>query len=294
MKVTEMWKLKSKPTVSFELYPARDADAESNLDNAINRLAQLEPDFFSVTFGAGGSTREGSYYLVKKLLKEISIDTVAYFTCYGLSLESITAVLDAYQDLGVENILAARGDAPNEPEDFEPHPESLPHASDLLSFLRPRYDFCLAAAGYPEGHIESESLEQDLAYLKLKADNGADFIITNYFYDNRLFFDFTKKCEKIGIHIPILPGVMPIYSINMMKRLAKMCGASIPARLQEELSRLDPNDKGAVAEFGIDYATRQCRELLQHGVCGIHFYTMDRSKASCEIVTRLRSEGRLS
>jgi len=288
MNVTEIWKTQKKPTISFELFPARDQQAAEKLEGVIDELATLKPDFVSVTFGAGGSTREGSYNLVKKLIQDKSLRTLAYFTCYGLSPEDITAVLNAYRELGVKSVLAARGDPPRDQPDFRPHPESLPHASDLLAFIRPRYHFCLGAAGYPEGHIEAVSREQDLEYLKLKVANGADFIITNYFYDNRFFFDFVERSRKLGIQVPILPGVMPIYSVKMMEILAKLCGATITPEIRDGLARLPEGDKEAITNFGIDFAANQCKDLLDAGVPGIHIYTMDRAKSAVEIVNRLR------
>ena len=198
MKITDLWKSKRRPTVSFELFPARNPKAEEGLGKVIDDLAMLGPNFVSVTFGAGGSTREGSYNLVRKLLRGKDLKTVAYFTCYGLGPGDITAVLDSYRDLGVDTILAARGDPPHDRPEFKPHPESMAHASDLIAFVRPRYNFCIAAAGYPEKHIEAVSRETDLEYLKLKVDNGADFVITNYFYDNQFFLDFEERCRKAG------------------------------------------------------------------------------------------------
>ncbi|PIP07301.1 MAG: 5,10-methylenetetrahydrofolate reductase, partial [Syntrophobacteraceae bacterium CG23_combo_of_CG06-09_8_20_14_all_50_8] len=225
MKVTDIWNSSQRPTVSFELFPARSPKAAENLEKTIDELVALKPDFVSVTFGAGGSTREGSYQLVKKLKNEKSLEVIAYFTGYGLGPKDIIAVLDDYQGLGVKSVLVARGDPPHEQKDFKAHPQSLPHASDLLSFIRPRYSFCLGAAGYPEGHIESESKKKDIEYLKLKVDNGAEYIISNYCYDNQYFFDFIERCKAIGIDVPILPGVMPIYSVKMMETLASLCGA---------------------------------------------------------------------
>ncbi|NIO04276.1 MAG: 5,10-methylenetetrahydrofolate reductase [Proteobacteria bacterium] len=288
MKVTEIWKTRDKPTISFELFPPRDEPAAEKLEKVIEELAVLRPDFVSVTFGAGGSTREGSYNLVKKLLREKGLETLAYFTCHGLGPEDITSVLDSYRDLGVENVLAARGDPPHQRPDFKPHPVSLPHASDLLAFIRPRYDFCLGAAGYPEGHIEATSKERDLEYLKLKVEKGADFIITNYFYDNRYFFDFLERCHRLDIQVPILPGVMPIYSVKMMENLAKLCGATITSEIRDGLAGLPEGDKEAITHFGIDFAISQCKGLLETGVPGLHIYTMDRAKSAVEIVNHLR------
>ena len=291
MRVTDLWRTKEKPTISFELFPARNAEAAEKLEKVIDNLAVLEPDFVSVTFGAGGSTREGSYQLVKKLKNEKGLKVVAYFACYGLGPDEITSVLNSYKDLCIETILAVRGDEPKELKNFQPHPESLPHASDLLAFIKSRYDFCSGGAGYPEGHIEAESKEKDLEYTKLKVQNGAEYIITNYTYDNRYFFNFVDKCRNIGVDVPILPGVMPIYSVKMMESLADICGAVITDEIRQGLAKLPPDDNKAVANFGIDFAFQQCKELIERGVPGIHIYTMDRSMASVEIVNRLRNEG---
>jgi methylenetetrahydrofolate reductase (NADPH) len=290
MKVTNIWKSKQKPTISFELFPPRSEKGAENLEKSIDALAALEPDFVSVTFGAGGSTRQGSRQLVEKLKNEKKLEVMAYFACYGLGPEEITAVLDDYQALGVENVLAVRGDPPREEENFQPHPDSLPHASDLISFIRPRYDFCLGAAGYPEGHIECESREKDIEFLKLKVDNGAEYIISNYFYDCEYFFDFVRRCRAIGIDVPIVPGVMPIYSLKMMKMLAGLCGATITDQVSEGIASLPEGDKEALINFGIDFAAGQCRQLLEASVPGLHFYTMDLSKSTVGIINRLRDE----
>jgi methylenetetrahydrofolate reductase (NADPH) len=217
---------------------------------------------------------------------------LAYFAGYGLGPDDITAVLDSYQAIGIESILAVRGDVPREKE-FEPHPEALDHASDLMAFIRPQYDFCIGVAGYPEGHIESTSKEKDLEYLKLKVDLGAEYIIANYFYDNDFFFDFVERCRDIGIDVPIIPGVMPIYSVKMMKILAGMCGATITDDVRQGIASLVEGDTEALTKFGIDFAARQCVPLIKSGVPGIHIYTMDRSRSSVGVVGRLRSEGLL-
>jgi len=291
VKITELWQEGRKPTVSFELFPARSEKAAANLDKAIETLAGLGPDFVSVTFGAGGSTRQGSYELVKKLKVDKRLEVFPYFACYGLGPDEIMAVVNDYLDLGVESLLAVRGDPPRDPEEFRPHPESLAHASDLLAFLGSRCPgLCLGAAGYPEGHIEAESQEKDLEYLKLKVDNGARFVIANYFYDNGFFFDFRERCRGIGIDVPILPGVMPVYSVKMMETLAGICGATITDELRAGIAALPEDDKAALLDFGVEFATRQCRELLERGAPGLHIYTMDRSKSAAEIVRRLRAE----
>lgn len=292
MRLTDLWKTSKKPTLSFEIFPAKTPKGVENLARVIDELKGLEPDFFSVTFGAGGSSKEGSRELLKKLKQEKQQEVIAYFAGYGLGPEEIQTVLGHNRDLGVENVLVVRGDPPQE-EGFQSHPESFSHASDLLTFIRPRYNFCLGVAGYPEGHREASSRETDLEYLKRKVDLGAEYIIANYCYDNRFFFDFVERCRALNIHVPILPGVMPIYSVKMMDMLAEICGASIPDGLRKGIESLPEGDKDALANFGIDFAVGQCRELLKAGMPGIHIYSMDRSESAVPIVRALKKEGLL-
>jgi methylenetetrahydrofolate reductase (NADPH) len=291
MKLTDLWKRADSPTLSFELFPAKTEKAVLGLEKTILELAGLKPDFVSVTFGAGGSTREGSYQLLQKLKEEHGLEVLGYFAGYGLGPDTITATLDSYQQLGIENILIVRGDVPREEEGFTPHPDSFQHATQLLEFVRPRYDFCIGVAAYPEGHIEAQSKDSDLVFLKQKADLGAEFIITNYAYDNRYFLDFVSRARSAGINLPILPGVMPIYTARMTNFLAKLCGATITKEISDGLAEITEDDKAAVLEFGIEYAYQQCSGLLDSGVPGVHIYTMDRSKSVKEIVSRLRGNG---
>lgn len=285
-----MWQASSKPTISFELFPARSEKGAENLEKAIDELVSLNPNFVSVTFGAGGSTREGSYQLVEKLKNNKGLEVVAYFAGFGLGPEDIVSVLDNYRDIGLDNILAVRGDPPREDEELKSHPQSYSYASDIIEFIRPQYGFCIGCAGYPEGHIEAESKEKDLDYLKLKVDNGVEYIITNYFYDNQFFFEFLRRCRTAGIGVPIVPGVMPIYSVKMMETLASLCGATITEEIRQGIAALPEGDKGALLDFGIKFATEKCRELLKAGVPGLHIYTMDRSKSAVGIVNNLRNE----
>jgi len=290
MKITERWTSRAKPTVSFELFPPRSPKAAADLDKTIEALSALKPDFVSVTFGAGGSTREGSRQLVETLRREKGLEVIAYFAGYGLGPDDVRAVLDDYQAVGVENVLAVRGDPPRE-EGFRPHPDGFQHASDLVAFIRPRYRFCLGVAGYPEKHIEAPSREKDIECLKLKVDLGAEYVICNYFYDNRYFFEFRDRCRAAGLGVPILPGVMPIYSVKMMEMLAGICGATITDDVRRGIAALPEGDKEALAAFGIDFAARQCRDLIAAGVPGLHVYTLNQSRSSVGIVNRLRSEG---
>lgn len=290
MRILDLWEEKNKPSISFELFPARTPKAEVSLNKAIDRMVDLGPDFVSVTFGAGGSTTEGSRELLNKLHNEKGLEVVAYVACYGLGPDNLETVLKDYQDLGVENILAVRGDAPREAENFTPHPDSFTHASDFIPFIKSKFNFCLGAAAYPEGHIEAESKEKDLEYLKLKVDRGSEYLIANYFYDNQYFFSFLERCKSLGIEVPIIPGVMPIYSIKMTEMLAELCGATITEELKQGLSGIPEDDKEGLLSFSVEFSVKQCRELIKAGVPGLHLYTMDRSKTVTEIVERLRSE----
>ncbi len=292
MKITEKWKTSQKPTLSFELFPARSEKAAGRLDKAIIKLADLEPDFVSVTFGAGGSTREGSRQLVEKLKNDKGLEVIAYFAGYGLGKEDILSVLDSYWAIGLENILVVRGDPPHD-ESFEPHPDSFSYASDILAYVRPKFDFCMGVAGYPEGHIDASSQEKDLEILKLKVDTGAEYIICNYFYDNKYYYDFVDRCRGAGIQAPILAGIMPIYSVKMMENLAKLCGATITEEIREGLAALPEDDKQALNDYGIEFAVRQCTDLIKNGAIGLHIYTMDRSKSTVGIVNSLRKDGLL-
>lgn len=290
MKLCDRYRASGRPTLSFEVFPARTKQAAEKLEGVLDELIAAGPDFMSVTFGAGGSTRVGSRELVARL-RSRNVEVLAYFAGYGLGPEDIDGVLQAYAALGVENVLAVRGDVPRDEPAFTPHPDAMAHASDLLSFLRNRYGFCLGAAGYPEGHVQAVSKEADLGFLALKVQCGAQFVVANYSYDNEHFFAFRDRCRAAGIDVPIVAGVMPIYSVKMMETLAGICGASIPPAVRAGLAGIAEGDKEAVAQWGIDYATAQCAELLRSGVAGLHIYTMDRSASALAIVGRLRSEG---
>ncbi len=287
MRLSELWRTRSKPTVSFELFPAHAPRAQAKLDATVEVLARLEPELVSVTFGAGGSTREGSRQLVASL-RARGLEVLPYFAGWGLGPAQIVSVLDGYLALGVENLLVVRGDPPEE-EGLAPAPDAFPHASDLLGFVRARYPFCLGAAGYPEGHREAESREADLAFLRLKQERGAEFVIAQYFYDNHLFLSFRERCREAGITLPIIPGVMPIYSAKLTERLSALCGASLPEPVRRAIAAAG-EDKDALQRYGVELAVEQCRGLCAAGVPGLHFYTMDRSESVLAIVTRLREE----
>jgi len=292
MRVAKLYETSEKPVVSLEFFPPRDEKAEEKFDKIVDGLAELEPDYMSVTFGAGGSTRDGSYKTVNKLFAEKKQPTVAYIAGYGLGPDEIKEVLDKYKDLGIETIFVIRGDEPRN-DDFTSHPDSFNYASEMISFINERYDFDLGCAGYPEGHIQAESLEKDIEFLKLKVDNGAKYVVAQYCYDNDYFFNYLEKCREAGISVPVIPGIMPVYTVKLTNILAKVCGAMITDELKSKLDELAEADKEDVLNYGVDFAVKQCGELLKSGVPGLHFYTMDRSKSVTEIVNRLRQENRL-
>ncbi|MBT8339982.1 MAG: 5,10-methylenetetrahydrofolate reductase, partial [Desulfatitalea sp.] len=260
MRVTRLYESKA-PVISMEFFPPRDEKGAAAFDRTVDALMEPRPDYMTVTFGAGGSTREGSYQTVKQLITDKRQPTVAYIAGYGLGPDDITQVLDRYQALGVETIFVVRGDKPRE-EGFTPHPESFSYASEMIAFIKRRYDFTLGCAGYPEGHPEAPSRKTDIDSLKAKVDNGAAYIVAQYFYDNAFFFDYVDRCRSVGITVPIIPGIMPVYTLKMTQMLAKVCGATITSALQAQLEAVDPADKEAVLNLGIDFAAEQCKRLL--------------------------------
>jgi methylenetetrahydrofolate reductase (NADPH) len=275
-----------KTVISMEFFPPRNEEAARSFSRTIDDLAELKPDYMSLTFGAGGSTRDGSYQAVKEVKIAKKQPTVAYIAGYGLGPAEIIDVLDRYQALGIKTIFVIRGDKPKD-DQFTPHPQSFAHASEMIAFIKQRYDFTLGCAGYPEGHVEAKSLEKDIEYLKRKVDNGAEYVVAQYFYDNAFFFDYVQKCRAAGIAVPIIPGIMPVYTVKMTQMLSKVCGSTITAELQGRLDAVDANDKEAVLQLGIDFAIGQCRGLLKEGVSGLHFYTMDRSHSTKQILNNL-------
>lgn len=289
IRVSNLYEKKEKTVVSFEFFPPRDAEAEAGFYKVLDELSALNPDYMTMTFGAGGSTKDGSYQAVKKMIQEKNLPTVAYIAGYGLGKSEVTTVLDKYKAIGVETIFVIRGDEPKN-ADFTPQPDSFSYASDLIAFIKSKYDFDLGCAGYPEGHINAESIEKDTEFLKLKVDNGAKYVISQYCYDNEKFFSYIDRCRAAGITVPIIPGIMPVYTVKLTRMLCKLCGSSIPASMEKKFEELSNAEAKDAAAYGIEFATNQCRELLKHGVDGLHFYTMDRSKSVVQIINTLRAE----
>ena len=279
------------PLLSFEFSRPKNEMAAANLDRTLDSLTRLSPDYVSVTFGAGGSSREGSYELLDTLKNKRGLNVVAYIAGIGLGPEEVLEALDKFKSIGVETVFVIRGDAPTWDENYKPHPDAMLYASDLLKFIKSRYDFCLGAAGYPETHMEAVSPEKDLDYLKLKVDEGAEYIVAQYFYDNQYFCDYLDRVQANGINVPVVPGVMPIYTVKMTENLARICGTTITEKVRNGLDSLPPEDKEAVLQYGINLATDQCKDLLKHGVPGLHFYTMNRGKSIVGIMDKLKADG---
>lgn len=257
------------------------------LFETLKEVKKLNPGYISVTYGAGGGTRDKTIEIVKRAKREIGLESMAHLTCVGHSKQEIESILDELEDAEIENVIALRGDPPKGETSFTPHSEGFRYASELTAFIRASYSFCIAVAGYPEGHIESPDKETDWNYLRQKVMAGADFIITQLFFDNRDFFAFETRMREKGVTVPIIPGIMPITNYSQIVRFTQTCGAKIPERVARDLETIQ-NDQEAVQEYGIAHATRQCKELIAHGVPGIHFYTLNKSNSTQRIIENLR------
>jgi methylenetetrahydrofolate reductase (NADPH) len=281
--------VRGNPCFSFEFFPPKTKEGIKTLFATLRDLESLKPGFVSVTYGAGGSTRTLTSDLVSRIRRETGIEAMAHLTCVGHSREELKSILQSLKDQGVENVLALRGDPPAGEKNFTPAPNGFRYASELHQFIREQgFDFCTGGACYPEGHIECLSRDDDLKHLKAKVDAGADFLITQLFFDNAFYFDFVERARHAGIRVPIVPGIMPITNADQIAKFTRLCGATVPMRLALEIERRR-DDPEAIVQLGIAHATIQCVELLARGVPGIHFYTLNRSLATRMIVTALQS-----
>jgi methylenetetrahydrofolate reductase (NADPH) len=255
----------------------------------VKNLQDLRPSFVSVTYGAGGSTRRKTIEITKRIKQELGIEAMSHLTCVGHSRDEISTILDEIEAAAIENIMTLRGDPPKGETHFVPHPDGFRYANELVAFIRSRKPaFCLGVAGYPEGHPEAPSKEADLTNLKRKVDAGANFIVTQLFFDARDYFDLIERAQAVGIRLPVVPGIMPITDVAQIKRFTQMCGAKIPSALLAELESVDGN-KEAVVEIGIRYSTAQCESLLKNGAPGIHFYTLNKSTSTRTILSNLKN-----
>jgi methylenetetrahydrofolate reductase (NADPH) len=281
-------RLAGRPVISFEFFPPKTEEGDHNLlAKTIPALMQSGPDYCSVTYGAGGSTREKTLMIVDRIQKEQGLTAVAHLTCVCSTREQIQELLDQIRKLGVKNVLALRGDPPTGGE-FEATPGGFEYSNQLVRFIREQGDLCIGVAGFPEGHIACKAGKQaDWRHLKAKIDAGADFVVTQLFFDNTDFFEFRDHMSRqLGVTIPLVPGIVPILSGSQIKRFTALCGARIPAPLAARLDELGDND-AAVADFGIEYATRQCEDLLRQGAPGIHFYTLNKAQSTAQVLRNL-------
>ncbi len=277
----------STPVFSFEFFPPKTAEGERNLYAALAELRTLEPSFVSVTYGAGGSTREKTIEIVKRIKDEYGLEAMAHFTCVGATEAQLRATLAEMQDAGIDNVLALRGDPPAGEDEWIKTDGGLEYSRELVALIAGGYPFAIGAACFPETHIHAQSPEADLEHLVEKVHAGVDFLITQMFFDNASYFNFVARARAAGIEVPIIPGIMPITRVGQIERMAKMSGAVIPDGLRAELHARG-EDPEAVLDFGVAYATLQCAELLAAGAPGIHFYTLNRSPATRAILSALK------
>ena len=285
MKLKEIYSQGKKPVISYEVFPPKDdADGEKlkNLFEELNKLMVFNPSLISVTYGAGGSNRNESIEIIRRIKQELKIPPMPHFTCVSTSTKNISEYLKTIESFEVKNILALRGDVPNEGNvchDFK-------HADELVQYIKSNTDLSVAVAGYPEGHKECESFEKDLFYLKQKTGKGADVIYTQMFFNNEHYFSFVEKCSNIGITQPVIPGILPVSSYNQLLKMADMCKVEIPQKMKTVLEKYQ-EDKDYTKKYAIEYAAQQCSELLQNGVKGLHFYTLNKAYAVSEILKYL-------
>jgi methylenetetrahydrofolate reductase (NADPH) len=277
-----------RPTFSVEFFPPKTAEATEQLFATARTLAHLEPDFISVTYGAGGATRDGTVEITKALKDDYGFETMAHLSCVGETTEGLATTLDLIAAAGIENVFALRGDPPRGQEDFVQPEGGLGSAAELAAFISAGWDFALGGACFPEVHPEAPDLETDLAYLKTKVESGASFLITQLFFDNQVYFDFVAAARRRGIEVPILAGVIPVASYAQTKRICELCDATIPSELEAAFEAAG-GDTEREFELGVAYAAQQCSELLIAGAPGIHFYALNRAPATRAVLGALRA-----
>lgn len=271
------------PVISFEFFPPKTEEGVETLYKTVQELRPCRPSFVSVTYGAGGSTRDRTLELVARIQRDLGITTMAHLTCVGSTKAEIKDTLERLHASGIRNVLALRGDPPKGESDFRPTEGGFAYATELVAFIRELgMDFCIGAACYPEGHVECPDMESDLQNLVQKVDAGADFLVSQLFFDNDDHHAFVRRARSAGITVPIVPGLMPVTNASQVERFTKMCGARIPQELYRRL-RIVENDPAAVVATGVQWAVDQGRELLKSGAPGLHFYTLNRSSATLAV-----------
>lgn len=286
MKIREMYD-RQQPIISFEFFPPKTKNGVTNLFKTVDTLRAYNPSFVSVTYGAGGSTRDKTVDLVRRIKSELGIEAMSHLSCVGATKADIDSILDDLAAADIDNILALGGDPPKDQPIVDRSAWGFQYANELAAHIKMRQRFCVGGACYPEGHIDAPSKEIDLKYCKQKVDNGAEFLITQLFFDNRDYVDFVERARAVGIDVPIVPGIMPVTNFTQIKRFAGLCGASIPSQMNIDMAPVE-DDLEKVEDLGIAYATQQCRELLDAGAPGFHFYTLNKSRAMSRILDHLK------
>jgi len=284
MKISDIYK-NNKRSLSFEIFPPKKDTELSSIDETLKVLCELNPDFISVTFGAGGSANSNrTIEIAKNIKRNFGIEPVVHLTSLHYDKSEIDEFATAMKEAGIENILALRGDrSPNAPEK-----DVFPHASDLIEYLKSKYDFCVLGACYPECHPESSDRVNDLKGLKTKVDSGAEVLVSQLFFENRIFYDFRERCRIAGIDVPVIPGIMPVINANQIKRMISLCNASFPERFCRIIRRYENNSE-ALFDAGMTYALTQIIDLIADGIQGIHLYTMNNPKVAKRICDGIRN-----
>ena len=277
-----------EPVFSFEFFPPKTPEGLEQLFGTVETLRSLGPDYVSVTYGAGGATRDGTVEISERIKSQHEIETMAHLSCVGETREGLAQILDRFAKAGVENILALRGDPPRGESLFAATEGGLRSAAELTKFISEGWDFTIGGACFPEVHPEAANLDSDLDYLKTKVDAGASFLITQLFFDNEVYWGFVNAARERGIDVPIIPGVIPIASYSQIARICSLCDASIPPDLDEAMQAMG-GDLEAEALLGVAYASRQCEELLAGGAPGIHFYALNRAPGTRAVMSALRA-----
>jgi len=276
-----------RSTFSFEFFPPKTDEGEQHLWRALRELESLQPSFVSVTYGAGGSTRDRTVRITERIASETTLTPVAHLTCVGASVNELRTVIGQYVDAGVRTVLALRGDPPAGPGSaWVQHPDGLAHADELVALLASLGEFSIGVAAFPDGHPESVDLDQDARVLAAKQDAGARFAITQFFFDASHYFDLVERSARAGCTMPIIPGIMPLTDIRQVRRFAELSGADFPQEFAAQVQAV-ADDPNAVRAIGMEAASRLCQVLLDEGAPGLHFYTLNRSTATREIYANL-------
>ncbi|GAB6180457.1 methylenetetrahydrofolate reductase [Desulfotomaculum defluvii] len=282
MKISNLYQQK-KPVISFEIFPPKSTAPVETVYQTLEGLIKLNPGFISVTYGAGGSNRDRTKEIASTIKNKYKVEALAHLTCVGQTVDEINQILKGLQEENIENVLALRGDPPADAQGYDFSDSDFKYASDLVRHIKNSGDYCVAAAAYPEGHIHCRRLSDDLHWLKYKVEQGVDFLITQLYYDNRVFYNFLENARRVNINCPVIPGIMPVLNAKQIKRIISLCGASMPAKLLIMVDKFGDNPED-MEKAGLEYASNQVQDLLDNGVDGVHLYTMNKPQHITEIL----------